>query len=483
MGLILVGGVLGFIFLAVLLDQWVVEIGRWGRWLLLILLVAGVALYVVRYLLPLLVRRINPVYAAWTIEQSSPSLKNSLVNYLMFRGGGSGSGRLVYNAMKQRAATDLTHVNVDTAVDRSQLIRFGYIVVTLMVALAVYTIFSPKDVFQSVRRVATPWADVARPSRVQITDLQPGDADVTYGQQVTVSALISGVDDDEPLSLFYTTDDKQIVERSAIMQHSEGGRRFECTLPPGDAGMQQGLTYRIEAGDARTRDYQLRVLPAPTILVDRVDYSFPAYTRLQPRSVPKRGDVQAVEGTRVTIHARASQRIQTAFIEFDPDIAAANGQRAEVYRMQVNGTDASNASYSFPLILAEDRRTPQYSSYQLSFLTVDDQRSPQPILHHIRVSRDLAPEIAILTPAEDRTEVPENGSQVIEIRAVDPDFGLSRVALRGCGRRRSIGRTAACRIAGPAGPGHGNLHVHAQSPGTVRRRPGHLLGTRGGQSD
>lgn len=430
LGLILVVGVLAFAFLAILVDHWIVEIGSLGRWCLLALLLIGVAVYVVRFLLPLFIKRINPVYAAWTIEQSSPSLKNSLINYLSFRGNDSTSGRLVFNAMRQRAASDLSHVNVDTAVDRGHLIRIGYVVVAMMVALAIYTIFSPKDVFQSVRRVAAPWADIARPSRVEIADVKPGDAEVIYGQHVTISALVSGVDEDEDVKLFFTTDDKQVVERAEIMQQPEGSRRFECTLPSGEDGMRQGLTYRIESGDARTPEYQLRVLPAPTILVDRVDYKFPAYTRLQPKTITKRGDIQALEGTRVTVHARASQPIQTAFIEFDPVIESDNGQRGEVYRLQVDDSDPTVATYSFPLLLADDRRTAQYSSYQLTFLTVDNQRSQNTITHQIHVSRDLPPEISILTPAQDRIEVPENGSQMIEIRAVDPDFGLSRVALR-----------------------------------------------------
>ena len=52
------------------------------------------------------------------------------------------------------------------------------------------------------------------------------------------------------------------------------------------------------------------------------------------------------------------------------------------------------------------------------------------MLHRIEVTPDFGPEIEVLTPALQRTEVTENGRQRIEIRAVDPDYGLSRISLR-----------------------------------------------------
>ena len=63
-------------------------------------------------------------------------------------------------------------MNIDLAVDRTKLIRVGYVVVALMVLFALYTIFSPKDVFRTMLRVAAPWADIARPSRVSISDVR-----------------------------------------------------------------------------------------------------------------------------------------------------------------------------------------------------------------------------------------------------------------------------------------------------------------------
>ena len=80
---------------------------------------------------------------------------------------------------------------VEATVDRSRLIHAGYVLCGVMALFAAYKILSPKDPFQTVARVLAPWADIARPSRVQISDVQPGNAEVYHGQTVNVSALVT----------------------------------------------------------------------------------------------------------------------------------------------------------------------------------------------------------------------------------------------------------------------------------------------------
>ena len=159
----LVGGVVAYLMIVVVFDHWIADLGRPGRIVALLVLVLGVAYCVAAHIVPPFLRRINPAYAARAIEQSEPSLKNSLINFLMFRRDATPTNRLVYQALRQRAALDLRHVNIDLAVDRTKLIRVGYVVAVLMVLFALYTIFSPKDVFRTMLRVAAPWADLPRP--------------------------------------------------------------------------------------------------------------------------------------------------------------------------------------------------------------------------------------------------------------------------------------------------------------------------------
>lgn len=180
---VLVVGVLGFLLVAALIDHWwVLPLGVWGRTIAFFLLVGGVVYYGVTQIAPLFIRRINETYAARAIEESQPSLKNSLINFLQLRGDRSGVREVVYEAIERRAAEDIASVSVESAVDRAPVIRVGYVLLGVLAVCAAYKILSPKDPFQTFARVMAPWSDIDRPSRVQISDVQPGDLTVYRGR-------------------------------------------------------------------------------------------------------------------------------------------------------------------------------------------------------------------------------------------------------------------------------------------------------------
>ncbi|MBC7852684.1 MAG: hypothetical protein IAF94_04535, partial [Pirellulaceae bacterium] len=143
---ILVVGVLGFMLVVALVDHWwVLPLGVWGRTIAFLLLVGGVVYYSVTQIAPLFIRRINETYAARAIEESRPSLKNSLINFLMLRSDRSGVREVVFEALERRAAEDIADVAVESAVDRAPVIRVGYVLLGVLAVCAAYKILSPKD--------------------------------------------------------------------------------------------------------------------------------------------------------------------------------------------------------------------------------------------------------------------------------------------------------------------------------------------------
>lgn len=178
-------GVLLLFLLAALVDHFI-GLGSAGRIAASALLVGGSLWYLAMRVAPLVVRTINPAYAARTIEEATPTLKNSLINFLLLRQDRSGLKEIVYQAVEQQAASDIVAVPVEATVDRTRLIHAGYVLCGVMALFATYKILSPKDPFQTVARVLAPWADIARPSRAQITDVKPGSAAVYHGQTVHV---------------------------------------------------------------------------------------------------------------------------------------------------------------------------------------------------------------------------------------------------------------------------------------------------------
>src|SRR3954467_13472181 len=206
-------GVLVLFIVCALIDHFV-GLGAIGRCTALAVLVGCSLWFLVVSVGPLLIRTINPEYAARTIEEATPTLKNSLINFLLLRHDRSSLKEIVYQAVEKQAAADIAAVPVEATVDRSRLIYAGYALCVVLAIFAGYKIVSPKDPFQTVARVLAPWAEIARPSRVQISEVEPGSAEVYYGQTVPISATIRGVRDGDKINVLYSTADGQTIDQS-----------------------------------------------------------------------------------------------------------------------------------------------------------------------------------------------------------------------------------------------------------------------------
>jgi len=426
--LTLVVGVLAYLFTAAVLEHWIVP-GGWSptaRAMLLIVLVGGVGWYSWRIFWPLVSKPINPAFAAQAIEKSSPSLKNSLLNLLLLRDRRRQISRQVYQAIERQAAQRLSEVPVDSVIDRGAIIQLGRVLAVVVALYALYLWLSPKNPIESAGRLLMPWSDIAVPSRVKIRNVQPGNTAAARGEQLTVSAEITGLSEEEPVRVRYSTADGQIIGQEVLMAPQEGGLHFECRLPGriapgGNGGIQNELSYWIEAGDAQSPRYEVTVFSQPTLVVDRIRYEYPSYTGYAPREVEHTGDISAVEGTVVTISAVSNQPIDTAHVDFEAD-----GR----HDLLMNSEDRQ-ATTSFPLELREDRRTPRYQSYVLRYSTEEGRKNPDPPKYRIDVERDYAPEIELLAPTEEILDVGLNEQVVIEVEARDPDYAVRNVSILG----------------------------------------------------
>ncbi len=421
-------GVLAYLLTMAVLEHWVIP-GGWGeatRFVLFAMLIVGVVVYSWRTFWPLVRRPINAAYAAQAIEQTSPSLKNSLLNLLLLRGHRQEMSRHVYQAIEEQAAQRLSQTRMESVVDRSIILRLGYILVALLAVSVLYRFLSPKDLFSSAGRVLMPWSEIATPSRVQISSVTPGDTKAARGERLKVSAEVLGLEADEPVRLRYSTRDEQIVRQDIPMSSAKGGAVYSCEVPSrlgGGArgGIQQDFSYWIEAGDARSPRYEVKVFARPTMVVNKLRYQYPAYTGFPTREVEHTGDIRAIEGTTVTLFAQANKPIKSAHVDFDAD-----GRRDLLMK-----ANEQQASVSFLLSVRDDRRTPMYQSYALRYQTVDGNQNQAPPTYQIDVQPDYAPEIQLLLPEEPVLEVPLNQEVNFEIEARDPDFTLSQVMLIG----------------------------------------------------
>lgn len=434
-------GALAYLLAAAAADHWLLSggLGTWGRWLALLGLVAGSGWFLAIRVLPPLLKRINPVYSAHTIEQGRPQLKNSLVNFLLLRRDPRELSEAVRDALQSQAASGLAAAPVEHSIDRSPLVRFALVLLGAVLLSALYIMLSPKDPLRSAARVMFPWASIDRPTRFTIEDIQAevvetarkftgGPAEVFYGQRIKISAAAAnrGRVVAEPIVLRFSTADGSASDQELRLESRE--HNAEIVLPAGTlaaaagGGLQQSFDYTLTAGDAIAGPFHVKVLAAPSIEIEKLEYDFPAYTKLPKRAVTGRADVSALEGTVVTVRARANQEIAQAWIDLDCD-----GRRDAT--MLPKGQEAGG---NFKLALKDDRRTPVNASYLLRFKNADGFENPQPIRYRIDVTPDLAPEIAWTAPREidEPRTLPVDEALEVAFSAGDKDFELAGVKLR-----------------------------------------------------
>ena len=417
---VLLVATLGVLLAAVVVDHWLWPLSTLARWVLLLLYLAGVAWYVAREVLPLLFHRISQVYAAYTIEQHAPGLKNALLNLLLLRRERSQLPRAVLLALEQQAAVRLAQLPPVSPVDRGRLIRWGYVLLAVTALLALYKFLSPKDPFVTAARVFAPWSRVAAPTRAQIEEVTPGNVEVFTDQFVTVEALVAGLREGEPVRLHFWSEDGR-VDRQLEMTRPEDKRRHQVVLPGGRQGLQESVFYQVLAADAASAVYRIQVVAPPAIAVTKVQYEYPPYTKRPPRVVENQGDLIAPEGTRVTLWAQANQELAGAWIDLHGD-----GTRDLPLRVQ-----GDQAQGTLALHLPSSRRERLLRSYQLRIVNRNRQENPQPVRYRVEIVPDEPPVVQILRPAEREVQLPLNRTLALEIQAKDADYALREVVLLG----------------------------------------------------
>lgn len=417
---------LAVLFGAALLDHWAIQGGlpSWARWTIWVGLAGWSLGYFWVKVLPLILYRIHPLYAAQTIESVRPSLRNNLINYLLLRNDPRWAPEPVVRAVEHSAARELVHLPPEGVVDRQPVIRLGYALVAVAAVLALYIILSPKSPFVSFSRVLWPWADIPAPTRVRIEAVEPGDTVAERGEPVQVSAQVRGLAEAEEVLFYYSTADGQIRDQAIPMRQEQPDLPI-YSLPLDSFIARQDTQYYIRAGDARSRTYYIQVDIPLVITADRLVYEYPPYTGLGRAEVRGQGDIRAVEGTKVTIYATANQPLSQAEIDLD-------GQGRWLVPMRVEGSQAIGE-----IRLRVDRKDPlrpEYTSYLLRAQTRDGRTNRRPTRYMIEVLPDRPPHVdlrlGVLEETPEEIQLPRSRSVQIHVQAEDADFGLRRVSLQ-----------------------------------------------------
>ncbi|MGQ9770953.1 MAG: hypothetical protein ACUVQG_10385 [Thermogutta sp.] len=423
--LVLLAGMLVFAIISAAFDQWIFPTGmpNLARWLLWAGFITTSLIWMVVAVAPYLMRRIHPIFAAYVVEQAVPNLKHSLISFLSLRDSrdqfqADPIRKSVFRGLETTTANTVAKVPVDTVVDRSQIIRTGYILVVLIALFCLYIIFSPKDPFRSFARTLFPWSRLAPPTRVRINDVRPGTTGIVEGEPVIISANVRGLRAGEEVKVVYSTSDRQAVNQIIPMtQKDDNTDQFSCEL---SQSFRQETVYRILAGDAATEEFKLHVVIPVRFRIRTIEYQFPPYTGLPPRVTNDLGDIRAVEGTEIKLTADSDVALSSA------EMVIERAQSASIPMV----LKAREAFARMILRLSKPNgHDREFAAYFIRGQSVDGRPSVDPVKYTIEIIPDQPPQGTWLEPAQEEVSLPVDGTLPLRIQAEDPDFGLRQVGL------------------------------------------------------
>ncbi|MDR2754622.1 MAG: hypothetical protein LBC20_02855, partial [Planctomycetaceae bacterium] len=423
---------LAVLFAAVLADHWFFTNGlsislRFGIFVILLFIVA---FYIYRRIVPLLLYPINPVYAASLLEESVPSLKNSIVNWILLRkerleqesNCNDKLAERMFDGVTQTAVSRVHEISSERAVDLRGLTRWGIALTLCFLFFVVYALFSPKNPLTSLARIMLPISNIEKPQAIRFLNIEPGNTVALQGDKLTISAEVVG-QSNEPVYLFFSTDDGQFVRQAIPMSLPEGKIRYEIPFPPGKQGFISGVDYWIAQNDSRSRTFRIEVRPTATIEIVSLKYRFPHYTGLPDETIENSGDIRAVEGTEVKIGVRSTIPLQRVDIVFDYD-------PVRIVGMKLSENNPLEATASITLKLDPQNVNPTtIRNFSFRATDLEGYESRRSGIFRLEVLPDQPPQIQWAdtdTKLKDvaQLDLPLNSSLELPVQAEDRDFGL-----------------------------------------------------------
>lgn len=303
-------------FLLVMVADAVLILNAWWRYALSLPAYAVTVAAVVRFLLHPLAKTFSLSGMARIIEMNHPEMQERLSSSveLLLIGGNQrnlrGSEALI-NALAQEAARDAQSIRPTQEVSLRAATPFFLAAAGLILILAALFAALPRQTACLLARAAAPFLNLPNVYAVTMA-ISPGDAVIAAGDSVTLQVALTS-----PRPLGVTL--RQLMDDGAVARHDLGRGRadaglFEIAFTNVGAGFQ----YQIQAGNALSRLYAVKVIHPPH--VQRVDlrYDYPPYAMVKPLLLKDAGgDILAMAGATVTVSAVLSQWVPSAVVRVE----------------------------------------------------------------------------------------------------------------------------------------------------------------------
>ncbi len=373
----------------------------------LVLLIGGALLWVVR----VLARPVDAVELAAKIEERLPELGERLESSAELwdkRGRGRhGYSVELIDALILRTVAEAAGVDFRIAPRPGSTRRTVSVMVAVLLIAAAGMMALGARLAPALARLTRP-LDVVEAPAVRI-DVKPGDATLVAGDDLEVVAALGGSYRGLPSLVFEFDGERPSLKAMTPQEVTAAGHvgaEFRATL----RDVRSDLSYSVEVGDASSPTYEVTVVERPFVTNIRLDYHFPRYSGLLPRTVDENnGDITALRGTNVAVTITASKPLTRAALVLE------GGERVPMSQLEPRSFEATIA------VRAD-------GGYSIELADTDGLTNPAPPTYSIVAIRDERPLVRIVEPGEDR-EAPRGMMLPVVMSAVD-DYGISALSLR-----------------------------------------------------
>ena len=380
----------------------------WVRWVLSAVAYTAVVGIVWRQCLQQLLHAPDERQIARLVEHAEPKLREDLLSAVEL--GRTQGDVFDSDQFRGLLQTDISArmqgLKMTSLLPMALIKRYIGVTAAIMAVVLVLILASQHRFKTLFLRALMPGANLETVSSTQffIVKPKPGDQTVAQGDAVELVIELRG---ETAKTVKLETQGTMRGRRVAEMKPL-GKNQFSAAIQVG----RENVRYRMQAGDGRTRFYELTAVARPHEVSFEKTYHFPDYAKMPVKSVKEdAGNLIGLEGTEVELKITANQPLQSGELRVDrgdqtsaiPLVPMADGRLSARIALSASGT------YRLHLVSAQ-------TGFESKF-------SPE---YELRAEPDLPPTVELDEPQNDLVS-PANELVKIKGRASD-DIGLARIA-------------------------------------------------------
>ena len=393
-----------------LIDASVTLFSSTSRW---VFSLSGLGLTLVAawwFLLRPLSRRFTLTQMARIIEIRHPELQervSTAVELLSSNDPESikGSEELI-GAVVDSAIVDVEAVDPKTEFKPARTAKFASIALALTLIISGALIIWPTQSWTLLQRAVAPFLDIGNAYADSLI-VEPGDIRIAKGETVTISVSAKNKKLKRAEIRRLLEDGSDSVERMTLdFEGDDGTKQFSISFP----AVEEDFTYRLRAGLALTRYYEVTTVVAPAIGQIEVEYDYPDYTNLETKTaVTETGEIRAVANTHVTLTTTPTKEIEMARLVLNNGADLGEPQLVE-----------GSLQWQFDLKLG-------MNGHWKIELTDADGFTNQPPTYPLEVLPDKSPSVIVTQPVERELRLRPT-EQLPVISEIIEDFGFKDAA-------------------------------------------------------